>query len=155
MGAAIIRKPTPEATCGQSPAGQVREALEILVGGPGLVFLIQIPSDGSELVAFEFGHLDGSPAVSGADHAAEHQLEHRLLAEGIGDDLQAPTLLDEQTLEEVRRSDRPAVGDRIRKCAMQASKSSAKQRTAVASSVAKSATTPAARSRAIARDGAW
>ena len=73
-----------------------------LEAGPSLVFLIQILSDGGHLPAFEFGHLDGPPALGGADHGAEHQLEHGLLAEGVGDDLQAPALLDEQTLEEVR-----------------------------------------------------
>src|SRR5512132_220763 len=83
-----------------------------LEAGPSLVFLIQILSDGGHLPAFEFGHLDRPPALGGADHGAEHQLEHGLLAKGVGDDLQAPALLDEQTLEEVRRPDRPAVGDR-------------------------------------------
>ena len=39
-------------------------------------------------------------------------LRHGLLAEGVGDDLQPPALLDEQALEEVRGPDRAAVGDR-------------------------------------------
>jgi len=32
----------------------------------------------------------------GADHGAEHELEDGLLAEGVGDDLQASSLLEEQ-----------------------------------------------------------
>jgi hypothetical protein len=40
--------------------------------------------------------------LGGADHGAEHQLEHRLFAPGVGDDLEAPAFLDEQTLQRDR-----------------------------------------------------
>ena len=45
----------------------------------------------------------------GADHGAEHELEDGLLAEGVGDDLQASSLLEEQALEKIGRSDRAAI----------------------------------------------
>src|SRR5512133_3059337 len=126
-----------------------------LEAGPSLVFLIQILSDGGHLPAFEFGHLDRPPALGGADHGAEHQREHGLLAKALA------MIFRRRRSSTNRRSRRFVVRiarrwvTGIRKCAMQASKSSVKQRTAGASSVAKSATTPAARSRAMARDGAW
>ncbi len=65
------------------------------------------------------------------EHGGEHQLEHRFLAEGVGNDLQAPALLGERALEQVRGPDRPAVSDRLLRCAMQASKSSMKQASAL------------------------
>ena len=79
----------------------------------GLVFLIQFLSDARHLSAFEVGDLDRAPALGGAYHGAEHKLEDRLLAEGVGDDLEAPALLDEQALQEVggQDADRPAVRD--------------------------------------------
>ena len=56
----------------------------------------------------------------------------------IGNNLQVPTLSDKRS-RRFLRSDRPAIGNQHRKCAMQASKSSVRHRTAVASSVSKSA----------------
>ena len=80
--------------------------------GLGLVFLIELLSEGGHLSALEIGELDGSPTLGGADHGAEHELEDGLFAEGIGDDLQAPAFLDEEALQQVRRAGRPAVRDR-------------------------------------------
>ena len=65
----------------------------------GLVFLIDLLSDDGHLAALEVGDLDGAPAFGGADHGAEHEFEHGLLAEGVGNDLEAPALLDEQALQ--------------------------------------------------------
>ncbi len=78
----------------------------------GLVFLIQFGSERFHLAVPEVGDLEGPPTLGGADHGAEHQLEHGPLAEGVGDDLQAPAFLDEQALEQIGRAGRAAVGDR-------------------------------------------
>jgi hypothetical protein len=45
---------------------------------------------------------DPAPALGGADHRRVHQLEHRPLTEGVGDDLGAPALFEEEPLEEIR-----------------------------------------------------
>ncbi len=50
-------------------------------GGLGLVFLIELLSEGGHLAAFEVGELDGSPTLGGADHGAEHELEDGFVAE--------------------------------------------------------------------------
>jgi hypothetical protein len=50
----------------------------------GVVFLTKFGFDRSHLAALEVGDLNGAPALGGADHGAEHELEHWLLAEGIG-----------------------------------------------------------------------
>ncbi len=50
-------------------------------------------------------------AVRGGD-VARLQLQDGSLAEGVGDNLEATALLDEQTLKQIRRADRAAVGDR-------------------------------------------
>jgi len=67
-------------------------------------------AQGVELAPLEGGDPDRAPTFGGAEYRAEHQLEHRLLAEGVGDDLQSEPFLDEQSLEEVGGADRPAVG---------------------------------------------
>ena len=77
----------------------------------GLVFSIELLSDGAHLTPLELADPDGPPALGGADHGAEHELEDSLLAEGVGNDFEAPSLLDEQPLKEVRGPDRAAVGD--------------------------------------------
>ena len=46
--------------------------------------------DGAHLTALELADPDGPPAFRGADHRAEHELEHGLLAAGAGDDLEPP-----------------------------------------------------------------
>ncbi len=51
------------------------------------------------------------PAKSRWSPGAEHELEDRLLAGGIGDDLETRALLDEQALMQVGRADRLAVRD--------------------------------------------
>ena len=61
----------------------------------GLVFVVELLSDGAHLTALELADPDGPPALGGADHGAEHELEDGLLAEGVGDDLEPPALLDE------------------------------------------------------------
>ena len=77
----------------------------------GLVFAVQLLSESRHLTAFEVGDLDRSPALGSPGHGGEHQLEDSFLAEGIRNDLQAPALFEEETLEEIRCLGRPAVGD--------------------------------------------
>ena len=62
--------------------------------------MVEVLSDGGDLAQFELGETQTTPALSGADERAEHELEHRLLAEAIGNDLQPSTLLDEQPFED-------------------------------------------------------
>jgi hypothetical protein len=77
--------------------------------GLGLVFLIELFSDSGHLRVLEVGELDRPPALSSPDHGAEHELQDGLLAKGVGNDLQAPALLNKEPLQEVRRTDRAAV----------------------------------------------
>ena len=46
------------------------------------------------------------------DECAEHELEHRLFAEAVGNDLQPSPFLDEQPFEEIRRPCEATVRDR-------------------------------------------
>ena len=78
----------------------------------GLVFEVELLSDGLHLAPFEVGDPDRSPSLGGTDHGAEHELEHGRLAEGMGDDLEPAALLDEEALEEIRGPDGAAVIDR-------------------------------------------
>jgi len=55
-----------------------------------LVFLIELLSDRNHLTALGVRDPDCPPAFRGADHGAEHQFQHRLLAEGVGNDLEPP-----------------------------------------------------------------
>jgi hypothetical protein len=48
---------------------------------------------------------------SAAHDRTEHELEDRLLAEAVGNDLPAP-LLDEQALEQIRGANDAAMGER-------------------------------------------
>ncbi len=117
--------------------------------------MIEFLSDGLHLTALEVGDPDRPPAFGGADHGAEHELEDRLLAEGVGDDRQAPSLLDEQTLHQVGGADRPAVVDgqaQVRDAGFEVVPEAGDSRRHSAS---KTATTPSAKSRAMAREGAW
>ncbi len=79
----------------------------------GLVRPIQFLSNGNHLSSLEVGELDRPPALCGADHGAEHELEDGLLAEGVRNDFYAPALFDEQALEEVCRPDGAAVGGSV------------------------------------------
>jgi hypothetical protein len=63
-----------------------------------VTFVVEVLSGGGDLAQFEFGEAQSPPALSGSDERAEHELEHRLLTEGVGNDLQPSTLLDEQPL---------------------------------------------------------
>ena len=63
------------------------------------------------MAQLELGESQAAPAVRGADERAEHEFEHRLLAEAVGDDFEPPALLDEQPFEQVRRPDDSAMGD--------------------------------------------
>jgi hypothetical protein len=46
------------------------------------------------------------------DECAEHELEHRLFAEAVGNDLQPSPFLDEQLFEEIHRPCEATVRDR-------------------------------------------
>ena len=74
--------------------------------------MVEVLSDGGDLAQFELGEAQAAPALSGADERAEHELEHRLLAEAIGNDLQPSTLLDEQPFEEVCGPNETTMRDR-------------------------------------------
>ncbi len=74
--------------------------------------MIEFGSDSIQLPVLESGDLDQAPAVGGPDHGAVHELEDRLFAKGVGNDLEAPALLDEQALQKVRCADGAAVIDR-------------------------------------------
>ena len=63
-------------------------------------------------MSLELGNADRSPVLSGADHGTKHQLQHWLFAEGVGNDLELPSLLDKQALEKIGRPNRAAMGDR-------------------------------------------
>jgi hypothetical protein len=60
--------------------------------------LIELLLDGSHLPAFELAEPYRMPALRGPDH----QLQYRFLAEGVGNDLEPPALLDEQPLKKIR-----------------------------------------------------
>jgi hypothetical protein len=74
--------------------------------------VVELLAHGVQLPSLEGRDLVRPPTLGSADHRAEHELQHRLLAEGVGDDLQAPPLLDEQPLEEVGGANRPTMADR-------------------------------------------
>ena len=95
------------------------------------VFLIKFLFDSRELTAFELGDLDRFPSFGSADERVEHELQDGPLAECIRDDLQTPAFLDEQAFSKfvVRMARRCVTGNR--RCAIQASKSSMKQVTAL------------------------
>lgn len=76
------------------------------------VFLVEFLSYGSELAQLELGEAQAAPALGGADERTEHEFQHRLLAETVGKGLQPSTLLDEQSFEQIRRSNEAAMGDR-------------------------------------------
>jgi hypothetical protein len=66
----------------------------------------------SDLSTFELGDFDSTPTLGSADKRAEHQLQNSSLAKGVGNDLEAAALLDEQAFKQIRRADRPAMGHR-------------------------------------------
>ena len=74
--------------------------------------MVEFLSDSAHLVTLELADLDGLPALGGADHRADRELEHQLLAEGVGDDLAPPAFRDEQVLKQIRNPDRAALRDR-------------------------------------------
>jgi hypothetical protein len=76
------------------------------------VLVVEALADGGELTGLEFDEAQSASSVGRADQGAEHQLQHRLLAEAVRDDLQPSHLRDEQALQQVRRPRRPAVLDR-------------------------------------------
>ncbi len=76
-----------------------------------LVFLIEFLFNSLHLAPFESGDLDRPPASGSPGHGGENELEDELLAKGVGYDLQAPALLDKETLQKVRGADRAAVID--------------------------------------------
>ena len=68
---------------------------------------IELAADRGQLAAFEFGHAQATPAFGRADQRSVHQFEYGAFAEGMRDDLGAPSLLTEQPLEHVGSADRP------------------------------------------------
>ena len=90
--------------------------------------------DGGDLTKLELSEAQAAPALGRTHKRAEHELEHRLLAEAVRDDLEPSPLLDEGVQYVVVRVERRCVTGSLR-WAMQASKSSSKQATALGSSV--------------------
>src|SRR5262249_3836829 len=66
----------------------------------GLVFVIELFSHRSHLSTFELGDFDSTPTLGSADERAEHQLQNSSLTKGVGNDLEAAALLDEQALKQ-------------------------------------------------------
>jgi hypothetical protein len=66
-----------------------------------------------ELTKLELSAAQAAPAFSGADERAEHRLQHRLLSEAAGNDLEASALLDEQPFEQVCRPRDAAMRDTV------------------------------------------
>ena len=77
-----------------------------------MIFVVEFFSDGGDLSELELGEAQAAPSFGGSDEGAEHELEHRLLAEAIGNDFQPPPFLDEQPFEQVRRPCETTMGDR-------------------------------------------
>ena len=76
------------------------------------MIFVEFFSDSGDLSEFELGEAQAAPSFGGSDERAEHELEHRLLAEAIGNDFQPPSFLDEQPFEEVRRPCETTMRDR-------------------------------------------
>ena len=76
-----------------------------------MVFAVEVLADARDLTKLELGEAQAAPALGGAHQGTEHQLQNRLLAEAVRNDLQPTPLLDEETLEEVGGPDRSAVRD--------------------------------------------
>ena len=68
-----------------------------------MIFVVEFFSDSGDLSEFELHEAQTAPSFGGSDERAEHELEHRLLAEAIGNDFQPPPFFDEQSFEAVRR----------------------------------------------------
>ena len=68
-----------------------------------LVFLVEFLSDGGDMAQLELGEAPAAPALCSADERAEHEFEHRLFAEAVGDDFEPSPLLDEQPFKQVGR----------------------------------------------------
>ena len=49
-----------------------------------LVVLVQLPPQGVHLTALKAGDPRHPPSLGSPEHGGEHELEHRLLAEGVG-----------------------------------------------------------------------
>jgi hypothetical protein len=101
-----------------------------------MIFVVEFFSDSGDLSEFELREAQTAPSFGGSDERAEHELEHRLLAEAIGNDFQPPPFFDEQPFEEVRRLAKRRCVTGRRRCAMQASKSSSKQASALGRTLA-------------------
>lgn len=77
-----------------------------------MIFVVEFFFDSGDLSEFELREAQTAPSFGGSDERAEHELEHRLLAEAIGNDFQPPPFLDEQPFEEVRRPCETTMRDR-------------------------------------------
>src|SRR5207245_847418 len=73
---------------------------------------IEFLTDGAQLTLLEFTDRDAAPPVGRANDRSKHQLQYRALAEGVRDDLRAPSFLEEEAFEEIGGSDHLAVTQR-------------------------------------------
>src|SRR4051812_36867045 len=78
----------------------------------GLVLGVEVLSDGGDLTKLELSEAQAAPALRRTHKRAEHELEHRLLAEAVRDDLEPSPLLDEEALQKIRRPRRAAMRHR-------------------------------------------
>ena len=62
---------------------------------------VEFLANRAELSLLELADRQAAPAVGRADDRGVHELQHRALAERVRDDLRAPALLEEETLEEI------------------------------------------------------
>src|SRR3954451_1152197 len=86
--------------------------LRSCIGAGGLVLGVEVFSDGGNLTKLELSEAQAAPALRRTHNRAEHELEHRLLAEAIRDDLEPSPLLDEEALQEIRGAGRAAMRHR-------------------------------------------
>src|SRR5437867_68248 len=73
---------------------------------------IELLADRAQLTLLKLPDGEATPAVGRPDDGGVHELEHGALPEGVRDDLRAPTLLEKEPLEQVRRADHPPVAER-------------------------------------------
>jgi hypothetical protein len=78
----------------------------------GLIFLIEVFSNGSDLPMFELADFDRAPSLGGSDERAEHQFQDGSLAERVRDDLETTAFLDKKAFQQVRGPNSSPMRDR-------------------------------------------
>ena len=73
---------------------------------------IELVADRAQLTLLELTDGEAAPPIGRADDGGVHQLQYGALAEGVRDDLRAPSFLEEEPLEEVRGADHAPMTER-------------------------------------------